>query len=345
MPFISFCFTTYKRPDILIETVKSILLQSFSDFEIIISDNDEEQSGRKITEVLKDPRIKYFPNETNLGMKKSFNKSLERSSGEYIVMIADDDPVYPGMLETLVNLYKQYPGYGMYMGGCDWFCADRDVAKLYKLNVGTNSCLSNQHNLDEVQVFSTADFIKSLFTFDIFSHFLWSTCIVKRKILIGMGGIPDYGTPFLGDYAYMSIACTDNGCVIINRSLGRQTIHKENFGRNQNEQLPIVAEHFPKYLKEKLSYLKEWQTIQPAIMRFLGLWLTGHMAFLYHYYKTNKLDNSSLINVEKEVLRSQAANKFKVKYFLKKKMPWVHDNIVNLKRMTRTKRKKNNEKV
>ncbi len=40
------------------------------------------------------------------------------------------------------------------------------------------------------------------------------------------GGIPDYGTPFLGDYAYLSVMASDSGCVIINKALGCQTLHK-----------------------------------------------------------------------------------------------------------------------
>src|SRR6187397_681190 len=94
-PLVSFCFTTYKRHVHLLHTLESIRKQSFQDFEVIVSDNDPEKSGRVIVEGFNDNKFKYFPNEQNLGMKKSFNKSLERSSGEYIVMIADDDPVYP----------------------------------------------------------------------------------------------------------------------------------------------------------------------------------------------------------------------------------------------------------
>src|SRR5580765_3580682 len=101
-PKVSFCFTTFKRHDYLKSTLESVREQTFTDFEVIISDNDPEQSGRTIVESF-DERFKYFPNNENLGMKKSFNKSLERSIGEYIVMIADDDPVYPDMLETLLN--------------------------------------------------------------------------------------------------------------------------------------------------------------------------------------------------------------------------------------------------
>jgi len=333
-PLISFCFTTFRRGAILKSTLDSIKLQGYANYEVIVSDNDPEGSGRAFVEAMEDPRFKYFCNGQNLGMKPSFNKSLERSLGEYIVMIADDDPVYPDMLQTLISLKEKYPGYGMYMGGCDWFCADKDVAKQYKLDVGTNSCISNDHDLNFVQIFTTPDFIKNLFTFRIFSHFLWSTCMVKRDILIKLGGIPDYGTPFLGDYAYMSVSSTE-GCVVLNRSLGCQTIHKENFGRNQNEQLPVLTRNFPAYLEDKLSYLKEWPEIKQLMERFFGLWITGHMAFLYHYYKKNGLDNSSLLQAEKEVFQMDFVKKYKIKYVLKKKAPKLHDLIVKIKKTIR----------
>ena len=97
-------------------------------FEVIVSDNDPECSGRYFVESLNDSRFIYSPNGTNLGMKASFNKSLNLSSGQFIVMIADDDPVYVDMLETLVKLSIEHPGYGMYMGGCDWFAKDKEAA-------------------------------------------------------------------------------------------------------------------------------------------------------------------------------------------------------------------------
>jgi glycosyltransferase involved in cell wall biosynthesis len=330
-PFVSFCVSTYKRGEILKSTLKSIKLQTFTDFEVVISDNDPDGSGREVVESLNDKRFKYFNNGKNLGMKPSFNKSLERSSGEFIVMIADDDPVYPDMLETLVDLKNNYPGYGMYMGGCDWFCMDKEVAKLYKLKVGTNSYISSEHDLNFVKAFSTGDFIRSLFTFKIFPHYLWSTCIVKRDILTGMGGVPDYGTPFLGDYAYMSIAATDGGCVIINKSLGCQTIHKENFGRNQNDQLPLLLTNFPKYLDAKFSYLKDWPEVKKDVLKFLGIWITGHLAFLYQYYKKNNLPDNGFSVAEREVLKNDIVKRFRLKYFLKKRFPSVHDVIVKAK--------------
>ena len=285
--------------------------------------------ARLIVERLNDPRFKYYPNGENLGMKKSFNRSLEHSSGEYIVMIADDDPVYPDMLETLINLKKKYPGYGMYLGGCDWFCMHHEVAKLYGLKVGTNTCLSNDHDLNYIEAMEPEVFVTNLFTFKLFPHYLWSTGMVKRDILVESGGIPDYGTPFLGDYAYLSIMGSHSGCVTINKSLGCQTLHNENFGRNQNEQLVIAAKNFPRYLSSKMSYLKGWPSIEHKIQNFVGMWIISHLSFL-HKYGEDK--SGSLASAGKEIFKIDFMRKHKFKYFMKKKFPALHDQLVILKR-------------
>ncbi len=329
--------STYKRGETLTKTLRSIQLQTFANFEVIITDNDEEQSGKPFVAVLNDPRFKYFPNNQNMGMKPSFNRALSLASGKFIVMIADDDPVYPFMLETLVRLKDEYPGYGMYMGGCDWFCEAHEVARLYKMKVGTNSCLSNNMDLSEIKVYSSSSFLKILFTFGLFTHFLWSTCIVKKELLLKMGGVPDYGTAFLGDYAYMSISCMDQGCVIINKSLGQQTLHKENFGRTQNEQLPVLMRNFIPFLSDRLNSVSDWPEIKVYITRFLGSWITGHMAFLYHYNKENSIADQSFYSMEKEVLKYPEVKPFLKKYHIKKRFPQLHDNIVLLKALFRKK--------
>src|SRR5664279_265888 len=100
-PWVSFCMTTYKRPEFLRNQLLSLQKQTFSNFKVIISDNDREASGESIVREINDPRIIYACNEVNLGMVKSFNRSLAKADTEYVVMSTDDDPVYPQMLQTL----------------------------------------------------------------------------------------------------------------------------------------------------------------------------------------------------------------------------------------------------
>lgn len=331
-PFASFCFSTYKRPGYLRETLQSIRQQTFQDFEVIVSDNDIEESGREAVESFNDPRFRYYSNNGNLGMKKSFNKSLERSTGRYIVMIADDDPVYPHMLQALHKLQDQHPGSGMYLGGCDWFCTSSKVGKLYNFKVGTNTCLSNEHDVGYVQSFTPPEFLTQLFSFGIFPHYLWSTAIVKREILLQIGGVPEYGTPFLGDYAYMGAIGAQAGCVVLNLSLGCQTLHEENFGRKQNEQLVVAAREFPKFLESKAAQLSEWPQLKELVLRFTALWIVSHMSFLYQYYKKLKMPMTDLLQAEKEVFRLEHTRRFRFKYMLKSRYPRLHNFLVRVKK-------------
>lgn len=326
-PLISFCITTFKRQDYLRKTLQSIALQTYSNLEVIVSDNDVEQSGRTAVEGFKDPRFKYFVNEVNLGMKKSFNRSLQKSTGTFIVMIADDDPVYPDMLETLIGLYRKYPSYGMYLGGCNWFCTNPAIASLYSLKVGMNSCLANR-NVNDVVEYSSSAFLKNFFNFNIFPSYLWSTCMVRRDILIEKGGVPDYDTAFLGDYAYLSIMASHSGCVVINYPLGHQTIHEQNFGRAQNEQIGKAAVNFIGYVSERIKHVEDWPIVNRSMERFVALWVLTHLAFLKRYYSIFNDDNIDLTVYEKEIFRLPLMRKYRTKYFLKTRMPAVHNFIV-----------------
>ena len=331
-PLISFCITTFKRQDYLKKTLKSILLQTYPHFEVIVSDNDVEQTASPVIERFNDSRFKYFANEQNLGMKKSFNRSLQKSTGNYIVMIADDDPVYPDMLETLIDLSNKYPDYGMYLGGCNWFCTNPRIASLYNLKVGMNSCLANK-DINQVDAYSPSEFLKNFFNFKIFPSYLWSTCMVRRDILIEKGGVPDYDTAFLGDYAYLSIMSSHSGCVVINYPLGHQTIHDQNFGRAQNEQIGKAAVNFIDYVTGKIKHVNNWPEIESDLKHFVALWVITHLAFLKKYYSNFSNDESiDLATYEKEIFKLPLMRKYRMKYFLKTKMPGLHNFIVHQKR-------------
>jgi glycosyltransferase involved in cell wall biosynthesis len=329
-PLVSFCFTTFKRLDYLRQTLHSIRLQSFQEYEVIVSDNDPERSAEAVLQNF-DQRFKYFANEENLGMKKSFNKSLERSSGEYIVMIADDDPVYPDMLETLMSLKSLHPGYGMYMAGSNYFFTHPDIARLCRMRVGTNSCLADE-KIDTIRLFAPSAYLKSFFDLKIFPAYLWSCCMVQRDVLIERGGVPDYNTPFLGDYAYLSIMGSHSGCAVINRAVGHQTVHEQNFGRAQNEQIVKVAENFISYVSNKIRHVEDWPVIEKSMKHFVASWIVTHLTFLRSYYKLFESGNHiDLRPFEKQIFALDFMQPYKKKYLLKTHTPGLHDFLLAIK--------------
>jgi hypothetical protein len=244
------------------------------------------------------------------------------------------------MLETLLTLEQKYPGYGMYMGGCNWFCTEPDLADFYQCKVGVNSCLAHRP-VDDVQVFDGPGFLKSFFNMGIFPNYLWSNIIVRRDVLIEMGGVPDYGTAFLGDYAYMSLMGAHSGCIVINRALGHQTLHKQNFGRAQNEQLLILGPNFMNYISARLSHFKEWNEIKKDMEHFTAVWIVRHFSFLVKYslYLGDHDNYKELKKLEKELFSLPFLKPYRIKYYLLSRYPSLHDKITALKRKYKTKNK------
>ena len=75
------------------KAIKSALAQSFDDFEFIILNDDSSDNTEEIIKKFasQDTRIKYLKNAKNLGVQKTRNIALEKSQGEYIAEIDQDD--------------------------------------------------------------------------------------------------------------------------------------------------------------------------------------------------------------------------------------------------------------
>jgi glycosyltransferase involved in cell wall biosynthesis len=86
------------------QAIQSVLDQTFTDFELIISDNASTDSTPDICEdfARKDPRIRYIRQEINIGAKANFNRVFEYSRGKYFKWVAADDVCGPRYLELTV---------------------------------------------------------------------------------------------------------------------------------------------------------------------------------------------------------------------------------------------------
>lgn len=90
---------TFKRPDRLKRAVESVLNQSFTDFEIVIVNNADEE----VVFPIQDNRITIL-HETKKGANYARNKGIENSKGEFICFLDDDDVYYENHLQTMYDL-------------------------------------------------------------------------------------------------------------------------------------------------------------------------------------------------------------------------------------------------
>jgi len=108
---VSIGLPVFNGENYLRDSLDSLLAQTYSDFELIISDNASTDKTQEICSAYaaKDRRIRYFRNDTNLGAAKNHNCLIELSSGEYFKWAAHDDLCAPEFLERCVNVLDQHP--------------------------------------------------------------------------------------------------------------------------------------------------------------------------------------------------------------------------------------------
>lgn len=91
MKKISICIPAYKRPENLQRLLTSIAVQTFEDYEIIITDDSPDDSVTKMIEQFSELPISYFKNERSLGTPANWNRAISLAKGEWIKLMHDDD--------------------------------------------------------------------------------------------------------------------------------------------------------------------------------------------------------------------------------------------------------------
>ncbi|WP_106804525.1 glycosyltransferase family 2 protein [Pseudomonas sp. S5D5] len=90
-PLVSILIPTNNRPDLVVKAIVSALNQSYKNIEVIVTDNSETDETQSVIRALKDDRLKYIKNEKNIGPVLNWRKALTESSGEFCILLPDDD--------------------------------------------------------------------------------------------------------------------------------------------------------------------------------------------------------------------------------------------------------------
>lgn len=111
-PKLSVIITTYNRPESLRRAIKSVLNQNFKDFELIVVDDGSSAETEKTVKSFNDTRIFFVRNSRNLGGTRSLNVGLEKSKGEYVCPLDDDDEwIDSRKLSKQIGFFKKHPDY------------------------------------------------------------------------------------------------------------------------------------------------------------------------------------------------------------------------------------------
>ena len=107
---ISIVIATYNRKSVLMNSIRSVLEQTYSDIEIVVVDDGSTDGTEELFGKNKiDSRVLYVRLDKNSGSTVARNRGIEEASGEYIMVWDSDDILYPHALETIMEAFEKNP--------------------------------------------------------------------------------------------------------------------------------------------------------------------------------------------------------------------------------------------
>ena len=102
MPRVSVCVPTHDGARWVEETIRSVLAQTYDDFEVVVSDDHSRDATTRIVRAIADPRVRVVDPCLTRGAAANWNHAVRSSVGEYVKLLCQDDLLYPGALATEV---------------------------------------------------------------------------------------------------------------------------------------------------------------------------------------------------------------------------------------------------
>ena len=88
--------------------IESVLSQDYKDMELIVFDNaNTDNTAEVVNSYSNDKRLKYYRTDSVVDVTENWNNALKKSSGDYVLMMGDDDFLLPGYFDTLDKIIKE----------------------------------------------------------------------------------------------------------------------------------------------------------------------------------------------------------------------------------------------
>lgn len=112
-PAVSIVIPVYNAEPYLAESIKSVLAQTWTDFELIIIDDCSKDRSPEIVQSFHDARIRYYRNERNAGVAASRNRGIQLARGELVAQMDQDDIARPYRIAVQVAFLGKHPDIGL----------------------------------------------------------------------------------------------------------------------------------------------------------------------------------------------------------------------------------------
>lgn len=106
-PIVSVVIPTYNRAYLLGRAIRSVLDQTYQDFELIVVDDGSSDNTGEVVATFADPRIHYLRHEKNRGAAAARNAGIEASRGDYVAFLDSDCEWLPEKLQKQIEVFGE----------------------------------------------------------------------------------------------------------------------------------------------------------------------------------------------------------------------------------------------
>jgi glycosyltransferase involved in cell wall biosynthesis len=110
VPSVSVCIPVYQGERFLAETLRSVLDQTYRDFELVVLDNASSDHSAAVVQSFGDPRIRLERNSTVLSQPDNWNRVVQLTRAPLVKLVCADDLLHPRCLELQVAPMEADPG-------------------------------------------------------------------------------------------------------------------------------------------------------------------------------------------------------------------------------------------
>jgi|AntAceMinimDraft_17_1070374.scaffolds.fasta_scaffold03646_6 glycosyltransferase involved in cell wall biosynthesis len=211
---ISVIIPAYNCDKYILESLNSILYQSYSNIELLIADDASTDNTRKIIDALKDSRIKTYHNKTNKGYLKTCNILLSKAKGELIAFQDADD------ISDLNRFKKQI----------DYLNKDLSIDVL-----GTNAIIINSNGDILYKTEWEKNVNKAIFNFKF--HFSTNSWLFKRNVYDQIGGYNKYFKIGFEDFYWAALIAEKYKIINMDEHLYFYRKHKNSISSKNKKKL------------------------------------------------------------------------------------------------------------
>lgn len=255
IPAVSIGMPVYNGEKWLARALDSLLAQTFTDFELIISDNASSDGTGEICRgyAEKDKRVSYYRNETNIGARGNFSRVVDLAQGRYFMWAAHDDWWAPEFVKRLVDELEAHPEAGLAMTAFSRHWEDGEYFDSTQFKPDDRFNPNNMTYL-EMAVGIAAHKKASGRLYHIFIYGLYRTGLIKAAMEIPIPAVPAPDRVFMCQIALATkIRYVDE---FLHMRTGRR---KSDDTRNKEEDFIKIGD------TDKLGFTRSWLAIEPYL--------------------------------------------------------------------------------